>query len=187
MPNGQSLRHGFRIAISNVVERAAEPTPGKILGDIRRFVRAMKKDYRRMRPEARELWFDEAFGWTALWEGIPESLRHINEFLSSTKDEKPVDAFLADIAWLLRQCQGIAQTLPGKADTHAAKNHPLVRAARAAVAVALMLAEGHQEAAVPVLRRLHKRKVSVFVEHLRKARRQPSMLPLFPPYRGAFE
>jgi thioester reductase-like protein len=178
LPNGQSLRDGFQVAISRAVKLAAEPTAGKIRAEVRHCSRVILRAYSRMSPAARELWLDEVHGWSDLQEAMPESLQRIEEWLSSTKDEKPIDSLLTNVVWLVCQCPDVIKTLPGKQTTYEAKKHPLVRTARAAVEVALALAERHESAAAVVLRRIRRCKTSVLVEHLRRARQAHSILPV---------
>jgi hypothetical protein len=175
LPNGQSLREGFQVAISDAVESAAQPTGGTIRAEVRHFARTIMKGYSRMSPLARELWRNPVDGWMGFLPDMADAVTRMETSLSSTKDGKPIGLFLADVVWLVSQCPSVAQTLPGKNDIHRAKMHALFRAARAALTVALALAERHDPAAVPVLRRTNKLKASVFVEHLRKARREPSV------------
>jgi hypothetical protein len=177
LPSGHSLREGFCLAIWNEIRRAAEPTPAEVRNDLRRFVASIGKAHMRMSPQARALWRDPVDGWPDFPPDMKEAMNRMAASLREDAAESTKDMFLTDIVWLVSQCEGVAVTLPGNAYLNTGEDYVLFRAARAAVAVALALARRHEQAAVPALYHiLHGRKARTFVEHLRHARNQVSLL-----------
>jgi hypothetical protein len=176
-PDGRSLRDAFRAALSTAVELAAQSTPGKIRAELKRCERKLSQVISGMSPDARDAWREHFDCWMDFQEGLAESWGRFDKDQASIKCEKPIGIFLSQVVGLVCLCEGIAQTLPGKelSDDNLALNYPLVRAARAAVGVALELAEQHKKAALPVLRRINRCAMSVFVEHVRRARHKRSI------------
>jgi len=159
LSDGSSLRDGCRLALSRVVAAAAEPTPGNQRAELKRFVRTVTMAFSGLSPFTQDLLLDNFHGWSDFQDSLPQGWEGVERWFLSTKDEKPIDA------------------LPVKEDIHDAEKHPLVRAARAVVDVALALAERNNRAAVTALRRIKRRKTSVFVEHLRRARQAEDFVP----------
>jgi hypothetical protein len=176
LSDGKSLREGFQMAISLAVEEAAEPTVGQRAAESRHFVEVVVKAFKRMSPKTREEWADEygadfARSFKHCWDLVHDAHK------SDKEDTRNHIILLPDIVWLLvKQC-GVANTLPGNAYLHRAKDYALVRSTRIAVKVAVAVAERHQPAAAPVLRRLN-RSNDALVSRLRRALRMGGRLQL---------
>jgi hypothetical protein len=181
---GHTLRHGFEVAISELIkwiafEQGDAPTTREVARELSEFCDSIVDRFHALSKEAREVWL-EPVGWPSFDSDLMRTVQRFGAWLrvhEAVGREKAIRTFLADLYFLLRQCNGVALTLPANEYASRAEEHPLYRVTIAGIGVALALAKRHVPAAVPTLERFQGLQPRTIVKNLRQARRDPPVLP----------